>query len=119
MTGSDPPSQHVEFRKQEQSAEDRLIVSGQPERKVDVETVSTLIRVAAREVRQRAPAAIAGKDCALGQYGAAERGSPAKRTLRSRRGYGENASYEENPDGGVKELDCHERIWSVEFRGHG
>jgi hypothetical protein len=76
------------------------------------------MRVATCEVRQWAPAAIAGEDCALDQYGAAERGGPAKFTLRSRRRYGENASYEENPDGGVKKLDGHERIWSIKFRGH-
>ena len=119
MTGSDPPSQHVEFRKHEQRAEDRLIVPGQPERKIDVKIVSTLVRVTTCEVRQRAPAAIAGEDRALNQHGGAERGRPAKFALRSCRRYSENASYEEDPYGGAKKLDGHELTWSMGYGGHG
>lgn len=101
---SHPENEDVEFRPQEECSEDRLVVSSQPERQVDVKVISALIGVPSRDARERTTPAIERQDCALDQYGHGEGGCPAKFTPGTGYRYCENASYEEDPDGSVKHL---------------
>ena len=78
--GNQPSPEHETVPNDEKRPGDRLVVSGQPERQVDVEIVRAILCVAACQVSQRATAPVHRENRALHQYQSGQNCRPAKLT---------------------------------------
>ena len=99
-----PPPKHEQFPNGEKRPKDRLVVSGQPSRQVDVKVVRVILCVATRQISQRATAPIHREDRALDQYQPSQKGGQAKLAPSTSEGNRQNASGKEEPDRRVEEL---------------
>jgi hypothetical protein len=66
--GNQPPPENEQFPNGEKRPKDRLVVSGQPKRQVDVKVVPAILCVAACQTSQRATAPVHREDRTFDQY---------------------------------------------------
>ena len=102
--GNQPPPENDQFSNGEKRPKDRLVGSGHPKRQVDVKVAPAILRVAARQISQRATAPVHREDRALDQYRSALNCRQAKLTPSAGEGNRQNASGEEEPNRRVQQL---------------
>jgi len=96
--GNQPPPENEQFPNGEKRPKDRLVVSGQPKRQVDVKVVRAILGVAARQISQRATAPVHREDRALDQYQPGQNCRKAELAPSTDEGNRHNASGEEEPN---------------------
>ena len=102
--GNQPPPEHKQFPNGEKRPKDRLVVSGQPKRQVDIKVVSAILSVATCQIRHRAMAPVHREDRALDQYQPGQNCRQAKLTPGTSKGNRHNTSGKEEPNRRVEEL---------------
>jgi hypothetical protein len=113
LPGNQPPSEYEQLPNGEKRPKQRLVISSQPKRKVDVKVVFTILCIAACHISQRATAPVHCKYRALDQDQRRQNRSPAEQTQSTSDRNRRNACGEEKPYRRVQEFERYQvEVWS-------